>query len=112
MKTGEKVSIFISRAVATWYFVAVGSAFICWNIYVYHLLDGSPLDVFNLKISIATMVLDVIILMATLGLRDMDRRMADKILETEKRILTQLKAQDELLQSLITIVQSQQKVKK
>lgn len=112
MKLGEKISIFISRTIATWYFVAIGCVFVGWNVYVDNLLKGAPLDVFNLKISVYTIFIEIIILMATLGLRDMDRKMADKILETEKRILTQLKAQDVLLDSLIKSVQPQKKVKK
>lgn len=83
----DRLAIFISRIMASWVFII--TLVFAATLYVLSekLFDGPKLDTFNLSISLYTIFVELIILKATLSLRDMDRGMMDSISKKEDKIL-------------------------
>lgn len=98
---GELCAISLSRLMATWIFIALlGIGLAAW-IMVKHLVDGAPLDVFNLGVSLYTLFVDLIILKAAISLRNMDRAIAESILRIDRKILAKEEEQIKLIKELM-----------
>jgi len=87
----NKIAVFISRVMSSWLFIII--LMICSLAYVVDekLLNGPKLDTFNLVVSLYTIFVELIILRATLSLRDMDHNMMRNISKKEDEILKQVR---------------------
>lgn len=87
----NKIAVFISRVMSSWLFIII--LMICSLTYVVDekLLNGPRLDTFNLVVSLYTIFVELIILRATLSLRDMDHNMMRNISKKEDEILKQVR---------------------
>ncbi len=86
----DRLAILISRIMSSWIFIlSLGVASTTYVLYE-KLFDGPKLDTFNLGVSLYTIFVELIILKATLSLRDMDRGMMDSISRKEDKILKQV----------------------
>lgn len=100
---GESCAVMLSKFMATWTFIALLAIGLTAVIVARHLVDGAPLDVFNLGVSLYTLFIDLIILKSAISLRNMDRAMMETMLKLDRKILVKEEEQSKLLKELMVM---------
>jgi hypothetical protein len=107
---GERYAMRISRIMGSWRFIGIlGGVIGCFCIH-YHLWDGSILDVFNLAISLYTLLVDIIILKANNTLNDSFILILNKIISLEETIISLEKSIIAFCETIINNQENQEKI--
>lgn len=84
---GDRIAMKLSRFMGSWWYIGGLGAAIESFVLRMELLNGSPIDVFNLLVSVYTLFVDLVILKAANAFNDTMNKVLNRIIQHEKMSL-------------------------